>query len=102
MSEFPERYKTRAQPKVWRSPWKRMLIFMTAWGLIFLSFLGIILPILPGIVFFVAGIYLLSLESAWLNRQIERFCNRFPKAGEIIHDAQSRTIRLLRRLLRED
>ena len=101
MSRLPTNEEDRPQPKVWRSPWKRVLLFVVAWGLIFLGFLGILLPILPGMIFLVAGLYLLSLESLWLNRQLDKIGQRYPKVGEILDDARARAGRIVRRLMGE-
>ena len=101
MSRLPTKEEDRPQPKVWRSPWKRVLLFVVAWGLIFLGFLGILLPILPGMIFLVAGLYLLSLESLWLNRQLDKIGQRYPKVGEILDDARARAGRIVRRLMGE-
>ncbi|MDB3953288.1 hypothetical protein N9452_05340 [Alphaproteobacteria bacterium] len=101
MSRLPTKEEDRQQPKVWRSPWKRVLLFVVAWGLIFLGFLGILLPILPGMIFLVAGLYLLSLESLWLNRQLDKIGQRYPKVGEILDDARARAGRIVRRLMGE-
>ena len=101
MSRLPANEEDRPQPKVWRSPWKRVLLFVVAWGLIFLGFLGILLPILPGMIFLVAGLYLLSLESLWLNRQLDKIGQRYPKVGEILDDARARAGRIVRRLMGE-
>ena len=101
MPRLPTKAEDRPQPKVWRSPWKRFLIFVVAWGLIFLGFLGILLPILPGVIFLVAGIYLLSLESLWLNRQLDKIGQRYPKVGEILDDARARAGRIMRRVMGE-
>ena len=101
MSRLPTNEGDRPQPKVWRSPWKRVLLFVVAWGLIFLGFLGILLPILPGMIFLVAGLYLLSLESLWLNRQLDKIGQRYPKVGEILDDARARAGRIVRRLMGE-
>ena len=100
MSRLPTNEEDRPQPKVWRSPWKRVLLFVVAWGLIFLGFLGILLPILPGMIFLVAGLYLLSLESLWLNRQLDKIGQRYPKVGEILDDARARAGRIVRRIKR--
>lgn len=101
MSRLPTNEEDRPQPKVWRSPWKRVLLFVVAWGLIFLGFLGVLLPILPGMIFLVAGLYLLSLESLWLNRQLDKIGQRYPKVGEILDDARARAGRIVRRLMGE-
>jgi len=101
MSRLPTNEGDRPQPKVWRSPWKRVLLFVVAWGLIFLGFLGVLLPILPGMIFLVAGLYLLSLESLWLNRQLDKIGQRYPKVGEILDDARARAGRIVRRLMGE-
>ena len=101
MSRLPTNEEDRPQPKVWRSPWKRVLLFVVAWGLIFLGFLGILLPILPGMISLVAGLYLLSLESLWLNRQLDKIGQHYPKVGEILDDSRARAGRIVRRLMGE-
>ena len=77
------------------------MLFLIAWGLIFLGFLGILLPILPGVIFLLAGLYLLSLESLWLNRQLDKIGDRYPRVGKRLNDARARAERILRRVMRE-
>jgi hypothetical protein len=101
MARLPIPHEDRPQPKVWRSPWKRIFIFVIAWGFILLGFLGILLPVLPGVIFLAIGLYLMSLESVWLNRQIDKISRRYPKIGDILDDARSRARRLLRRVMGE-
>ena len=101
MSRLPTNEEDPPQLKVWRSPWKRVLLFVVAWGLIFLGVLGILLPILPGMIFLIAGLYLLSLESLWLNRQLDKIGQRYPKVGEILDDSRARAGRIVRRLMGE-
>lgn len=79
-----------------------MLIFGIAWGFILLGILGILLPIMPGVIFLVIGVYLMSLESLWINRQLDKLGQRFPKFGEVSDDARIRAQRLLHRLFRDE
>ena len=101
MSRLPNKDNDQPQPKVWRSSGKRFLLFVIAWGLIFLGFLGILLPILPGVIFLFAGLYLLSLESLWLNIQLDKIGNRYPRVGKLLDDARARAGRILRRVIGE-
>ncbi|HAA93805.1 MAG TPA: hypothetical protein DCS82_06690 [Rhodospirillaceae bacterium] len=79
-----------------------MLIFIIAWGFILLGILGILLPIMPGFIFLIIGLYLMSLESLWINRQLDRLGRRYPKFGEISDDARVRAQRILHRIFRDD
>jgi uncharacterized protein YqgC (DUF456 family) len=61
----------------------RKIIHKTAlhilgWSCIMIGMLGIILPVLPGFVFVILGVYFLSLSWLWLYVKIEIVKNRFP------------------------
>lgn len=54
-----------------RSLWKTTRLIL-GWGLIVLGIVGLFLPLLQGIAFIVAGLALLSRDSPWARRWLER------------------------------
>jgi uncharacterized membrane protein YbaN (DUF454 family) len=58
---------------------KRMAIYAAGWGFIFLGILGLVLPVLQGILFLLVGLYILSTVSPWAGRMLERLKSRFPR-----------------------
>lgn len=54
-----------------KSFWKTARLIL-GWGLIVLGIVGLFLPLLQGIVFIVAGLALLSRDSPWARRWLER------------------------------
>ncbi len=53
-------------------------LHIIGWFFIGLGIVGLILPIMPGIIFFALGIYILSLGWLWLYLKIEKIKLRFP------------------------
>lgn len=57
---------------------KRLVKLTFGWLFIALGGVGLVLPILQGFLFLAIGISLLSSESPWVARQVERLRQRFP------------------------
>jgi hypothetical protein len=53
-------------------------LHFAGWSCLFIGFMGLILPIIPGVVFLALGVYLLSLGWLWLWTRIETIKTRFP------------------------
>lgn len=85
-------------PKPFRTRWKRLLILVTGWLFVFLGILGLVLPILQGILFLAIGFYLLSLESPWVHRKMEQVRERYPRIGGTMDEARLRAARIARRI----
>jgi len=80
-------------------PVKRALILGFGWFFIVLGVLGIFLPILQGILFLAIGLILLSRESEWAQRQIDRLKEKYPTFGEKYDEAEARAERLWDRIV---
>jgi uncharacterized membrane protein YbaN (DUF454 family) len=59
---------------------KGIFLEIGGWTLIVLGLLGLFLPILPGLLFLLLGLVILSARHHWARRWIVRLRERFPKA----------------------
>ena len=82
-----------------RPRWKRLLILASGWFFIFIGILGVILPILQGVLFLAIGSYLLSLESPWVRRKMLMLQRRYPKLSATLDEARLRAARYARKIL---
>jgi uncharacterized protein len=80
---------------------RRFAILAAGWIFVVLGVLGLFLPILQGILFLAIGFYLLSLESPWARRFIEKMRQRYPRLGGTFDTAQLRAVRVARRFRRK-
>ncbi len=55
-----------------------------------LGVIGLVVPILQGILFISIGLIILAKTAPWAERLLERFRNRYPKAGVIIDKADDK------------
>lgn len=69
--------------------------------LLVLGGVGLIIPVLQGWAFLLAGCYVLSPEVPFLQRMQERFKTRFPAAAEGAQRARDRVIGMASRLARK-
>jgi uncharacterized membrane protein YbaN (DUF454 family) len=65
-----------------KSRLKRIAIYVVGWGFIVLGILGIVLPVLQGVIFLLVGLYILSTISPWAARMLERLRKRFPRISD--------------------
>ena len=77
---------------------KRYVILSLRWFFVFLGILGLFLPILQGILFLLIGFILLSRESEWAKRQLEKLKSRYPRFAEKYDEAEARAERLWQRI----
>jgi len=72
----------------------QLRIAVTILGLILvgLGVIGLLLPLLPGLLLIMFGLYLLSFYSPWARRSFERLGQKYPKAKRI-HDIVEQKIR---------
>ena len=61
---------------------KRITIYIVGWGFIVLGILGIVLPILQGVLFLLIGLYILSSISPRAARMLQRLRKRFPRISD--------------------
>ena len=95
---LPVKRRTGRPPKPFRTRWKRFLILLTGWFFVFLGILGLVLPVLQGILFLAIGFYLLSLESPWVHRKMDQVRDRYPRLGATLDEARRRAARIARRI----
>ena len=77
---------------------KRYVILSLGWFFVFLGILGLFLPILQGILFLLIGFILLSRESEWAKRQLEKLKSRYPRFAEKYDESEARAERLWQRI----
>ena len=67
----------------------RSVVLLIGWGLILLGVLGLLLPILPGIVLLLAGVSVLSSEYVWAHKILQRLRGSFPGFSQRLHEAET-------------
>jgi uncharacterized membrane protein YbaN (DUF454 family) len=81
-----------------KSRLKRIAIYIVGWGFIVLGILGLVLPILQGIIFLLIGLYILSSVSPRAARMLIRLRKRFPRISEQFERARPRAKAVLARI----
>lgn len=79
---------------------KRIAVLALGWGFILLGIVGLVLPILQGILFLLIGLALLSSESEIARRILERLRARYPGLSRRIDLAEERARRWWLRIAR--
>jgi uncharacterized membrane protein YbaN (DUF454 family) len=59
---------------------KRVALIAAGWSLLLLGAIGLFLPVLPGVLFLLVGLSILSVEYAWARRWVTALRHRFPAA----------------------
>jgi len=59
---------------------KRVALLVAGWMFLVLGAAGLVVPVLPGVVFVLLGLSFLSLEYAWARRWSSHLLRRFPTA----------------------
>ena len=72
---------------------KRIAILALGWGFILLGIVGLVLPVLQGVLFLLIGLALLSSESKTARRILEQLRARYPGLSERIDLAEQRASR---------
>lgn len=80
---------------------KRILILIVGWGFILLGIVGLVLPILQGVLFLLVGLIILSSEYVWAHHLLTKLRQRFPKLSRIADEATRKAESWLRRLSRQ-
>lgn len=79
-------------------PWmKRWLKLGAGWGFVVLGVLGLFLPVLQGFLFLAIGFSILSSESPWAQRQLDRMRRRHPELAATFDTAKERAAALVKR-----
>ncbi len=77
----------------YRPSWKRKVL---GWALLFIGVLGVILPILHGMLFLALGLFVLRHQYAWAHRGMLWFQRRWPRQVESVELLEIRLIARLR------
>ena len=59
---------------------KRVAFNAAGWALLLLGLIGLVLPVLPGVLLLIVGLAFLSLEYQWADRLMGRLRRHFPIA----------------------
>lgn len=81
-----------------KSRLKRGAIHVTGWAFILFGILGLVLPILQGILFILVGLFVLSSVSPWAERLLHKLRSRFPKTSKKFDEAKSKATRVQTRI----
>ena len=79
---------------------RRIAVLALGWGFIVLGIVGLVLPVLQGILFLLIGLALLSSESKTARRLLERLRARYPGLAQRIDLAEERAKRWWLRIAR--
>jgi len=63
---------------------KRYSLMAAGWALLPLGVVGLFLPVLPGVLFLIIGLSILSVEYEWARRWVLALKRRFPSAEKMI------------------
>lgn len=69
---------------------KRVAFSVAGWMFLILGTAGLVLPVLPGVVFLLLGLSFLSLEYAWARRWSSHLLRRFPTADRKLQDMMTK------------
>jgi uncharacterized membrane protein YbaN (DUF454 family) len=69
---------------------KRAALIVVGWMFLLAGAAGLVLPIIPGIVFLLVGLSILSVEYAWARRWIGALRRRFPAADRQLQSMLSK------------
>lgn len=81
-----------------KSRLKRIAIYVVGWAFIILGILGIVLPVLQGVIFLLIGLYILSSVSPRAARMLIRLRKRFPRVNDQFERARPRAKAVLARI----
>ena len=73
-----------------RSKAKKAARLLSGWGFILVGIVGLLFPFLPGILFLIAGLLILSLEYVWANHLLREIRARFPGLSSRLDEAAIR------------
>ena len=73
-----------------RTTAKKIPLLLFGWGFIFGGMLGIMFPILPGALFVIMGLLILSSEYVWANHLLQKIRVRFPALSSRLNQAAAK------------
>lgn len=75
---------------------KRLIKLILGWAFVALGIVGLVLPILQGLLFIAIGFAILSQESEWASRQVEKLRHRYPRLSDEFDTAADKANTMLR------
>lgn len=69
---------------------KTILLQALGYGFLVLGVIGLVLPVLQGILFISIGLIILAKTAPWAGRLLERFRKRHPEIGTLIDKAEAK------------
>jgi hypothetical protein len=69
---------------------KRIALIAAGWTLLLLGSVGLFLPVLPGVLFLLVGLSVLSVEYEWARRWVAALRRRFPVADRTLQGILAR------------
>jgi uncharacterized protein len=81
-----------------KSKLKRAAIHVTGWFFILVGIIGLVLPVLQGILFILVGLFLLSSVSPRAERLLRRIRKRFPRISNTFDEAKHKAKHLQSRI----
>ncbi len=79
---------------------KRIAVLTLGWLFILFGIVGLVLPVLQGVLFLLIGLALLSTESETARLLLERVRGHFPRLSERIEIAEERALQWWNRITR--
>lgn len=79
---------------------KRAAVLVIGWVFIALGVVGLFLPVLPGILFLLVGLIMLSSEYVWAHHLLDKLRLRYPKVGRSADEATAKANRWMRKIFR--
>lgn len=76
---------------------KRIGVIIVGWAFIVLGLIGLVLPILQGVLFLLVGLLILSTEYVWAHNLLHKLLMRFPKIASQMNRARERAERWIRK-----
>lgn len=77
---------------------KRIIIIVLGWFFIVLGIAGLFLPVVQGILFLLIGFYLLSHESRWARKLLDKMMTRYPAVGRQFYKLKEKNRRLFKKI----
>ncbi len=79
-------------------PVKRWIKLIVGWGFVIFGVVGLVLPVLQGILFLAIGFGILAQESAWARARLHSLRRRHPEWAETFDRAAEKAAATIRRL----
>ena len=80
---------------------KHIAIQVVGWIFIVLGIVGLVLPVLQGVLFLLIGLIILSSEYAWAQHLLHKVRTRFPRLSRTADEATEKASAWMRRFSRQ-